>query len=165
MGDVDRAVVERQGEDVGFDELDAGHARERGIRDGQDVEIGVRRDDVPAAFGEGDRHVAGSGAHVENPNVVTGPDQLLDRTHARIGPAGKPVHACQVGEVGLDLGPRETAGIQQLGSIGPCAERQQPTHADGHLRGAPRLSGEAIFGVARGNRNAAPRRRDDPAVD
>jgi hypothetical protein len=25
--------------------------------------------------------------------------------------------------------------------------------------------GEAIFGVARGNRNAAARRRDDPAVD
>ena len=134
MGDVDRAVVERQGEDVGLDELHAGHARERGIRDGQDVGVDVGREDPPATLGEGDRHVAGSGSHVEDPRVVTGPDQSLDRADARVGPAGEPVQAREVGEVGLDLRPREAARIQELGRIGPGAERQQPTHADGHLR-------------------------------
>ena len=142
MGDVDRAVRERQRERIGLDDLDPGLARQPRTGDGQHVEVDVGRNGLPATAGEGDGHVARSGSHVQDTSGVATSDQSLDRADARLGAARKPVEAREIRQVGLDLGSGQAAGVEQLDRIGPGAEGQQAAHADGHVGSAPRRRGD-----------------------
>ena len=78
---------------------------------------------------EGDRDVAAPGAGVEDAGIRPPAKQPSDSVDTRGRAAGKAVEAGQVGEVALDFGHRQATAVEELGGIGPQAERQAPSSA------------------------------------
>ena len=144
VADVECAVLEWERSGVAVDDVDQRLRRGLIARHDQHVGIAVERRRRPSVAREGDRDVAATGAGVEDPGIRPFAEQPPDSVDARGRAAGKAVEAGQVGEVALDLGRRQATAVEELGGIGPEAERQAPSsaaedgqHESGRFTGSP----------------------------